>query len=493
MNISIFIIIGFLLISIYWAIRSSYSSKGQKMNMEQWALGGRGMGTLITFFLLAGEFFTTFSLTGLAGMAYFGGVSAYYFMCYIALGCALAYFILPFIRKYAQQNQLISQADFFSSKYKSPLLGVFVTLVGVTSMIPLMVIAFKGLGLIVSEASYGKISPSLAIWAGVISVVVYTTISGLHGSSRVALIKDILTFSVLAFIGLYLPFHYHGGIQLMFQSIQEIKPELLILPDRGMSISWFVSTVLFSTVGFYMWPNAFLSVFAAKSDQALRKNAIMMPFYSLLLLFSCLVGFVAVLQLPGLQGAAADLALLKLAIQTFDPWFVGIIGAAGLLCALVPCSIILITASTMLSKNIFAFFLPMTETQQAKSAKFLPIVLAFIALYFALHGGNTLLTIYLMGYSFITQLFPAFICSLFKNNFVTKQGAIAGMIAGMGTAAYVHITNTTIGGLFPLMPQFIKDINIGVFALAVNFLVMATVSVLTKRVPAMDEQSSQAG
>ncbi|WP_411503262.1 sodium:solute symporter family transporter [Brevibacillus centrosporus] len=184
MNASIFVILGFLLISIYWAIGAS---KGQQKSIEQWALGGRGMGTIITFFLLAGEFFTTFSLTGLVGLGYNSGVSAMYFMTYITLGCVVGFWLLPAIRRYGSKHNLISQSDFYAKKYDSPLLGRLVTLVGVVSMIPLMIISLKGLGILVSVASYGSISPTMAIWIGTIAVVIYTMLSGLHGSSRVAL------------------------------------------------------------------------------------------------------------------------------------------------------------------------------------------------------------------------------------------------------------------------------------------------------------------
>ena len=46
-----------------------------------------------------------------------------------------------------------------------------------------------------------------------------------------------------------------------------------------------------------------------------------------------------------------DLALLRISIQTFDPWFIGIIGGAGLLTALVPGSMLLMSASTLLAKT----------------------------------------------------------------------------------------------------------------------------------------------
>ena len=43
-----------------------------------------------------------------------------------------------------------------------------------------------------------------------------------------------------------------------------MKPGFLSLPEEGMSISWFVSTIILTALGFYMWPHTFASAFSAK-------------------------------------------------------------------------------------------------------------------------------------------------------------------------------------------------------------------------------------
>ena len=50
----------------------------------------------------------------------------------------------------------------------------------------------------------------------------------------------------------------------MFEAVEAAKPGFLSLPDEGMSISWFVSTIILTALGFYMWPHTFASAFSAK-------------------------------------------------------------------------------------------------------------------------------------------------------------------------------------------------------------------------------------
>ncbi|PGM55499.1 sodium:solute symporter [Bacillus sp. AFS053548] len=480
MNSALIIIFLFLAVSIFLGVQAR---KGKDMNLEQWSVGGRGFGTIFVFLLMAGEIYTTFTFLGGSGWAYGKGGPTYYITAYGALAYIMSYWLLPKIWKYAKENNLMSQPDFFASKYKSKALGVLVSIVGVSAVIPYLVLQLKGLGSIVSEASYGMISPTFAIWIGAISVTIYVMISGIHGSAWTAALKDIMILGVVLFLGIYLPIHYYGGFQAMFEAVDKAKPGFLSLPKEGLSVSWFNSTVLLTALGFYMWPHTFGSIYSAKSENVFRKNAIIMPLYQLVLLFVFFVGFAAILQVPGLQGPDADLSLLKLSKQTFNPWFVGIVGGAGVLTAIVPGSMILMASATLISKNIYKVFVPSaTEKQVAVLAKYLVPVVALFAVFFTFNGGSTLVTLLLMGYSLVTQLFPTLVFSLMKKNFVTKQGAFAGILTGVATVTYVTISNTTIGSLFPALPQYIKDLNIGVIGLVVNLVFLVVVSLLTKNI-----------
>jgi SSS family solute:Na+ symporter len=43
----------------------------------------------------------------------------------------------------------------------------------------------------------------------------------------------------------------------MFAAIEQAKPGFLALPAHGESVAWFISTVLLTALGFYMWPHTF--------------------------------------------------------------------------------------------------------------------------------------------------------------------------------------------------------------------------------------------
>ena len=132
--------------------------RGRRMGLAQWTVAGRGFGTPLVFLLMAGEIYTTFTFLGGSGFAYGRGGPAYYILCYGTLAYVLSYFLLPPIWRYARDNELYSQSDFFVRKYDSPALGVLVALVGIVALVPYLVLQFKGLGIIVEAAGYGAIA-----------------------------------------------------------------------------------------------------------------------------------------------------------------------------------------------------------------------------------------------------------------------------------------------------------------------------------------------
>jgi SSS family solute:Na+ symporter len=456
--------------------------RGRTMTLEQWTVGGRGFGALFVFLLMAGEIYTTFTFLGGSGWAYGKGAPAFYILCYGAIAYAISYFLLPVLWRHATRLGLHSQADYFVARYESRALGVLVSLVGVLGMVPYLVLQLKGLGIIVSECSYGALPVSWAVWMSVTALVVYVIVSGVHGSAWTAVVKDILILAVVVTLGLVLPSRVAGGLRPMFETIARDHPGFLTLAPRGMSYTWFVSTVALTALGFYMWPHAFSSSYTARSEDVFRKNAAIMPLYQLVLLFVFFTGFAALVRIPGLKGSDADLSLLRISRLEFAPGIVGVIGAAGVLTALVPGSMILMTASTILAKNVVGALRPQTsEHAIARLARGLVPVVGVIAAVLTLRGGTAIVPLLLLGYSFVTQLLPAVLLSLGERRIVSAAGAAAGIVTGVITVAAVQLKGATLAQLLPGWPAGITDLNLGVVALALNTLVMLLVSSVTPR------------
>jgi SSS family solute:Na+ symporter len=451
---------------------------GGATSLEQWSLGSRGFGATFVFLLLAGEIYTTFTLLGGSGWAYGRGAPAYFILASGAVAYVLGYWLLPAIWKRATSWRVLTQPEYFARAYDSPRLGQLVSVVNLMALVPYLVLQLRGLGIIVSEASYGVIDASTAIWVGMLATVCYVVLAGVRGSAHTAVLKDALVLVCVVGLGITLPFTLHGGIGPMFDRLVAVRPAFLLLPAQGLSASWYASTVLLTVGGFFMWPHTFGTVFTARSEDALRRNAVVMPIYQLILLFVFFIGFAAVLAVPGLEGAAMDLSLLRVTKQVYGPWIVGAVGAAGLLTALVPGSLILMTCATILARLVRRS--GQDDAGSITVARvFVPLVAA-VALLFTFRGGQTLVALLLLAYSIVTQLFPALVGSLLWPRFVTAPGASAGLLVGVGMVALTDIGGLSLTRQLSGWPTAITDVNPGVVAVFGNVVTLLAVSAATR-------------
>jgi SSS family solute:Na+ symporter len=461
-----------------------FARGGRRMNLEEWSIAARGLGPFFVFLLLAGEHFSAFVFLGNSGYAYGKGGPAYYGLVYGALAWCMSYWLMPPIWRYARQHGLISQPDYFRSKYDSPALGIMVAVVGVVALIPYMVLQFRGLGIIVNVASYGSISPGAAIWIAAAVIATYVIASGVRGSAWTSTLKDFMILATAVFLGIYLPLHYYGGYGAMFTAIEQAHPGWVALPAKGENITWFDSSILISLLGFFMWPQVFASIYTAKAERSIRINCCILPLYTLLTIFVTLTGFAAILQVPGLTGGHIDLALFELSIKTFDPWFVGVIGSAGMLAALVPGAVMVGAAATLLANNLYRLTRPgAPDTEIARVARLSVVLVSLVVVWFSLGNSNTLVSLLLMAYSFMTQLFPSLLMSLTQRNFVTRAGAMSGICVGVATVAAINLSHLTLAELLPGLLEVLHEVNVGIVALVLNVAAMLVVSAVTQPSP----------
>lgn len=450
----------------------------RQMDLEQWACAGRGLGLVLVWLLMAGEMFTAYTFLGASGWAYSRGAPVMYVVGYWPLGCVVGFFILPLIWEVGNKHRMQTQADFFQVRFGSKFLAASVALLGVVSLVPYMQLQLTGLGLIVEEASYGGIhrTPAMVVAFGLVAAFVF--VSGVRGVAWVSIAKDLLLLGSAVFIGLAIPHIYFGGIGRMFAALARVKPAHLVLPGStaNQGHAWYISTVLVSALSFYMWPHFFAATFTAKNGQILRRNAALMPLYALAIPFMLFVGFTAVLVLPHLRDG--DLSMLLIVRKTFPPWFLGLIGGAGALTAMVAAAIQLLCAATLYAKNLIKpIFAPrMTESQVAALSKVIVLVLTAGAVLLAIYSSVSLISLYLLGVNGVAQMFPGVLLGLFSRR-ATTSGVFAGLVTGVVIAAALTLTNR----------DPFHGLNAGFLALCVNFAVTIIVSAVTRaRVTSFD-------
>ncbi len=461
-----------------------YAGARYKMDLEQWTVAGRGFGVVLVWLLMAGEIYTAFTFLGASGWAYSRGGPALYIMGYQPLAFLVSFYILPPVWEAGRKHSMQTQADFFRVRYGSKYLAALVALLGVICIVPYLQLQLTGLGIIVEVASYGAIGRTPAMLCAFTLVAAFVFVSGVRGVAWVSVLKDMLLLFAAVFVGIAVPYIYFGGIGPMFTAVIQAHPSHLTMPGatKNFGHAWYISSVFMTAVGFFMWPQNFGASYSAKSADTLRRNAVVMPLYSITMPLMLFVGLSALLVIPGLSNG--DLSLLTLVRKTFPPWFLGLIGGAGALTAMVPSAILILTAATLFAKNICrAVFAPnMTDRGVALLARVMVLVVTAAALFSAIHSSMSLVSLLLVGYAGVAQFFPGIALGLFSER-VTLPGVFVGLVTGI-----VVLASLMLSGRDPF-----HGLNAGFIAFCINFTVTGIVSYCTPAEPyRLDEAGANA-
>jgi SSS family solute:Na+ symporter len=452
-------------------IFATLAARRANLDPQEYIVGGRSFGAVFLWLLLAGEIYTSFTFLGAAGWAYGKGAPAFYILCYGTCAYALSYFLLPPIWTIGKERGLLTEADFFAERYRSPRLGILVACVGFVFLVPYVTLQLTGLEILLRIAGYSTLNSATAVGIAfaLMTAFVYTT--GLRGTAWASVVKDIVVLLAVLFAGIVLPMHFFGSPAGTIDRVLATRPHWMTLANdlSAQGTTWFVSTVLLTALGFFMWPQSFAAVFSARSAATLRRNAIFLPFYQLMLLLVYFAGFTALLVVPGLKGPAADQSFLLVVQHYYPPWTLGLVAFAGCLAALVPASGQILGAASLIAKNVAGdgFGIATSDAERLRLTRILVIVVAALALTWWLVARTSLVGLLLIGYSGVTQFFPGVVWALRS----TRPSAVA-IAAGIFGGLAVVATAAALGA------PTIVGLNVGLFALLVNVAVAFGVSAL---------------
>jgi solute:Na+ symporter, SSS family len=433
-------------------------------DLASWSVGGRSYGTLLFWILAAGEIYSTATFLGASGGVYSLGDVALWTTGYGTLAMAMGYLYLPRLWSYAKRHDLVTQADFFAHRFRSRWIGGVFGVVGVAFMLPYIEVQLLGFGQIVEVTSGGALPRDVSMLLAFAVVAVFVYLAGLNATAMVAVLKDVLMIVGIGIVGIYLPLHYFGSYAAVVDGVLTQYPGLLALQGRTPQHTplWMMTTLLVSSMAFFMFPHSTAAIFSAKSEETVRRNTIYLPFYNILLFLPVLVGLTALLVAPGLTGSATNAALLNLSVAALPGWVVGIVGAAGALSAIVPVSLLVLQSATQLSKNVYQGVLrPQADERSVlRLSKYLVIAVMAVSLGLALSAPTLLVNLLQIGQAGVSQFFPAIVLGLFWKRLDTAS-TLAGMLVGVGVVSWSVLTGTSV----------LLGCNVGLVALALNLVI----------------------
>ncbi|MFI1971721.1 sodium:solute symporter [Streptomyces cinnamoneus] len=444
--------------------------RGSGGGITEWSVGGRSLGTVFIWVLMAGEGYTSFSYLGAAGWGYNYGAPVLYVIAYMSCGYAIGYVVGPTLWAYARRHGLVTITDMVAHRYGRPWLGTAVAVLATVCLLPYIQLQITGMGVVVSTISYGAISLNWAYFIAFAVTTGFVVVSGLRGSAWVSVLKDVLVIGTLGFLAVYVPLHYFDGYGPFLDRVVAEKPDWLTFSGHGgsgLDGSWFVSTSLLNSLTVVIFPTTVAGYLGARNADALRRNAMLLPLYNVLLFVPMLLGMAAVFVVPGLTGAGSNLALFKLVVDSLPAWAVGLIGVAAALSSIVPMAVFMLVIGTMWGRSALGAVpaLARRPDRQKAAAQIVVVASGVLALVMTYTAPNTLVRLSLISYEGMAQLVPMILLGLVWRR-LTLWGAVSGLVAGGAlVCALVFTEHDPVGGA-----------NAGAVALGLNVAVALVVS-----------------
>ncbi|MSR35847.1 MAG: sodium:solute symporter [Gemmatimonadetes bacterium] len=492
----------FLLVTVlgFWA--TNWRKPANMESLDEWGLGGRKFGTLITWFLLGGDVYTAYTFVAVpAAMFATGAVAGFFAVPYQIVVYPIVFIFMARLWSVSHRHGYVTPADFVHGRYGSKGLSTAVSITGILATMPYIALQLIGIQVVLEVVGLGGsgsiIAKDMPLFIAFAILAAYTYSAGLRAPAVIAFVKDGLIYGVILVAIIYLPLKV-GGWEHIFAAAREkmTTPNPTTGVPSGVYVPappqyWAYATLLLgSAMALFIYPHTITATLASRSRNTIRRNATMLPAYGILLGMLALLGWVAIAagtKPIGLDGKPnAQLVIPQLFEDFFPGWFAGVAFAAVAIGALVPAAIMSIAAANTFTRNIYReWFKPdATHAQETQVSKIVSLLVKGFALVFVLTlDKQNAINFQLLGGVWILQTFPAMVFSLFTRWFHQRAlliGWAVGMLYGTYTAWSVvnPVTGNHFGGSLALIPIIGKTGYIGLTAFVINVIVATAVTLV---------------
>ncbi len=450
-----------------------------KKSAEGFYLGGRGMGPLVTAMSAEASDMSSYLLMGIPGLAYLSGVAdASWTAIGLALGTYLNFLLVAKrLRRYSVRLDAITIPGFISKRYgeKKPVIMCISALIILIFFVP-----YVASGL----AAIGKLFNSLFGWnymaavvIGAIVIISYTSIGGFSAVATMDLIQSVIMTTALCIIVVF-GVVQAGGMDAVIAHAQTLPGFLRFNQTYNAATGAAepygvirIISMLAWGLGYFGMPHILVRFMAIRDEKELtlsrRIAATWVVISMAVAVFIGIVGHAvsASGRIPFLEGSATETVIVQLSnlLSTYGIFPAIVAGCilAGILAATMSTADSqLLAAASAFSENMMqdVFGIKLTEKQTMLCARLTVVVIAVIAMFLASDPNSNVFQIVSFAWAGFGATFgPAILCALFWKR-STRQGIMAGLVAGGAMIFIWKFLIKPLGGIwniYELLPAFL--------------------------------------
>ncbi len=444
--------------------------------LDEWGLGGRRFGTVITWFLLGGDLFTAYTFIAVPALVFAVGAGGFFALPYTIIVFPLVFLVMPRLWSVASKHRYVTGADFVKGRYGSRSLATAIAFTGLLATMPYIALQLVGIEFVLKGLGVSGEWPLIVAFT---ILAAYTYTSGLRAPAMIALVKDSLIYLTVIVAIVYITSEL-GGFDNVFAAASEALPERdepgALIPSGADAQVAYASLALGSAMALFLYPHAITAVLSSRSQDVVRRNMSLLPTWTFLLGLMALFGYMAIAA--GINVAEPNLTVPALFRDMFPSWFFGVACAAIAIGALVPAAVMSIAAANLFTRNVWKEFVRpnVTDAEESQVAKLVSLVVKAGALAFVLFLPTKFsIDLQLLGGVWMLQTLPSVVIGLYTrwfHHWALVAGWLLGMVAGTWIAVsqeYTPVWDTPVVG---------ATVYTGLVALALNLVVASVLTLL---------------
>jgi sodium/proline symporter len=451
--VTVLILYGIVLFGIgLWGRRESQTVAG-------YYVAGKRLPSWVIAFSTNATGESAWLLLGLTGMGYAVGFHAFWVVLGEVLGVTLGWTLVarPF-KAFTDRYDSITVPDFLTSRFRDNSNAFrWLALIIIFSMVTAYTAAqLTAMGK-AFESFLGTTYGAGTI-IGLVFILFYTTVGGFKAVAYSDLLQGVLMFFgllIMPFVG----FAAAGGWTEVVETLRAQDPTLLTpMGSSGLSASGIVSAIGFVAVGLaFLGAPQLLVRWISAGDRKQIENGSLIAVLCIIVfdIGAVLTGVAGRALFPGLADQETILPVMTGSL--LPAVFVGIFLVIVLAASMSTVDSLLILVSSVIARDIVqnVFNPQWTERRIAAIGQIATVIIGIGALGFALGEVRLVFWFVLFAWSGLACAFtPVVLCALFWRR-TTRQGAIAGMIAGFLTAViWVVAFKARALDLYEMIPGF---------------------------------------
>ena len=468
-----------------------FISVGKSKTLDGFIIGGRNIGAWATAFAYGTTYFSAVVFVGYAGQHGWNiGIGSIWIGAGNAvLGCLLSWLLLANrTRKMTKKLGARTMPDYFEKRYASKGMKVLSAIIIFIFLVPYSAAVYKGLG-----SLFSAVFPGVETWVWMLIIAcltaVYLVAGGYVATAYTDLVQGVIMIvGVACLIVAVLKHGAVGGLTGLINNLSSIPEDGKQLTSifGGSSFKFLCFNIMLTSFGTWGLPQMISKFYAIKDTEAIKRGTIISTIFCVVI--GCgayLVGSTSRLILGGvLPQGGVDSVIPAVLMEVLGGGTAGLILLAVILILLLSASMSTLGAVVLTSASAVA-----TDLIPAVRKKEIPaqtqmlltrlFCLLFVACSFVFATQNIPIIVSLMSFSWgvVSGCFIGpYIWGLFSKK-ITKSGAYSGVVSGLlvvGVSTLVITLDSGFGVAASKSPEM------GVFAMAVSFVIVPLVSAFTK-------------